>query len=215
MRSTEVSGMLSNPGAVYQAKVVARGIRKGGENGKGGECGVEGGIALWRIHHAVIHSAKRSNNSTLLWASDSAIATFNMMWLMWSLAQLTALACYLVTKRGCAEKALFLACVLIVAQKNIALLWFCQECIVKWQIAVFCQSGSIQNVTGLQPGSLIASSPGEKPHRIPSQRGLAPHQEEGIHRCFHRGWTFQLCSSSVLSKHEGKGNFSCLTLLWD
>ena len=50
MRSTEVSGMLSNPGAVYQAKVVARGIRRGGENGKGGECGVEGGIALWRIH---------------------------------------------------------------------------------------------------------------------------------------------------------------------
>ena len=42
MRSTEVSGMLSNPGAVYQAKVVARGIRRGGENGKGGECGVEG-----------------------------------------------------------------------------------------------------------------------------------------------------------------------------
>ena len=82
MRSTEVSGMLSNPGAVYQAKVVARGIRRGGENGKGGECGVEGGIALWRIHHAVIHVAKGSNNSILSRASDSAIvlfATFNMM----------------------------------------------------------------------------------------------------------------------------------------
>ena len=52
MRSTEVSGMLSNPGAVYQAKV----SRMGGENGKGGECGVEGGIALWREDTLCCHS---------------------------------------------------------------------------------------------------------------------------------------------------------------